>query len=407
MNWLPTDTHFGHLELCEVFVEYDGPRLFTCQSVTDQTFLAAWAEEGEEKDLWLYLPLSQSRLATVRSGGISVRDAYLHPEGFLYLAELPHDGNSGDEVRPIRPSEVADEWLPEVDFLLELETPTAAPALGPAELERLAKQEARTRLDLRVHLPKYFRTEAPTRKVGQVLISLQGLLENIGALEMQDQPPQAGALPIEVVRSMSSSVVALSAASFVVGVASADGPDLFGGSPFAQATKRLVGLLSNQVDEETVSEEVLDLKPRGARSYRRFIKELADTNGDVTIVVGSSAFGNLSASMGADRLRRLSELLDQAVAEEPTEIRARMILVAGDTEKMRFGLRDIETDALFQGTVSPAAAHQVSRATLKDEYEVILSELATSDSATGEVKYAYALEQLIHVVDIDANGTPN
>ncbi|MDR6988962.1 hypothetical protein J2Y66_003470 [Paenarthrobacter nitroguajacolicus] len=389
----------GDLETCEVFVEYDGPRLFACRSSTDQQFIAGWAEEGGDRDLWLYLPVSGGRLSAVRSGGIKLRDAYLRPEGFLYLVSLHHRGDEPDAATPVRPSDLHENWLPAADFALNIQTPTAQLALTAAELERLAVQEGRTRLDVQVHLPEYYRTEAPTRKIGEVLIALQSVLENFGSLEIQDEPPQAGALPDTVTRAMASNVVSLSAASFVVGIASTEGQDLFGESPFSKAVERLVTIAANDADGETVSEEVKQLKPRGARSYSKLIRELADTSGDVAFNAGSPQFGARTARLSAEKLERLSHLLDAAVEQDPVEIRARMILVAADSEHMRFGLRDVETQALYQGKVSPAAASQVSRATIHDEYEVVMTEVAFDEAATGETKLSYTLEQLLHVAN--------
>ncbi|MCM0614428.1 hypothetical protein MOD31_00155 [Paenarthrobacter sp. TYUT067] len=399
MGWLPTNTLLGDLELEEVFVEYDGPRLFTCRSRTDQKFIAGWAEEGVDRDLWLYVPVSTGRLSAVRSGGINLRDAYLRPEGFLYVATLYHQGDEPDTVVPIRPTDVLDDWLPASDFALNLDTPTAEPALDPENLERLAVQEGRTRLDVQVHLPDYYRTEAPTRAIGLVLVALQGVLENFGALELLEEPPQAGALPIDVTSALASNVLALSAASFVLGIAATDGQDLFGESPFSKAVERLVTMAADAADSETVAQEVLQLKPRGARSYSRLIRQLAETKGDVTLNAGSPQFGKRTAKLTAEKLDRLSQLLDAAIEQEPTEIRGRMTLVAADSEHMRFGLRDVESDVLYQGKVSAAALPEVSRATIHDEYEVILTEVALDEAATGQTKFTYTLEQLSHMVD--------
>jgi hypothetical protein len=91
MTWLPTATVLGELEIGEIFVEFDGPRVFSCTSLTDQIFIAGWAEEGEAADLWLYLPVSQNRLRMVRSGAMRLRDAFTDPESFVYLVTLHHD----------------------------------------------------------------------------------------------------------------------------------------------------------------------------------------------------------------------------------------------------------------------------------------------------------------------------
>lgn len=395
MTWLPKGTVLGDLELREVFVEYDGPRLFVCRSITDQLYLAGWAEEGQDFDRWLYVPVSHARLIAIRSGLIPLIEAYTHAEGFIYLVTLRDDGDTS--VHPARTSELEEAWLPDSELRLNLLTPTTEPAMTPEQLERLAKQEWRTRLDVRVHLPKYYRTEAPTRAIGSILVALQGALDNLGALELHDEPPQFGALPDAITRSTSSNIVALSAASFVIGLAPVESENLFGESTFSAAVSRLITLVSESADEVRVAAEVTALKPRAARSYRRFVKELSATNGDVSITAGSPSFGNKAAHLDSAALHRLSEILDATLPEEPSEIRGRMILIGGQTEKGRFVLRDNERDTVYEGSVSEAAQYQMRRATLDDAYDVILSEHARTEGATGERKFSYLLEQMVHV----------
>ena len=83
------------------------------------------------------------------------------------------------------------------------------------QLERLATQEWRTRLDLRVHLSKYYRAEAPARAIGHS-INLAGDLENLAPLELHtDQPLSGGHFGRDIIQSMSPNLVSLSAANKV------------------------------------------------------------------------------------------------------------------------------------------------------------------------------------------------
>ena len=101
MSWLPKNSILGDLDIEEVFVFFDGPRVFTCRSLTDQIYLAGWAEENLDSDLWLYLPISNARLKMIRSGAWPLKDAYLNPEAEIYCARLHHDLQIPDEVTVI------------------------------------------------------------------------------------------------------------------------------------------------------------------------------------------------------------------------------------------------------------------------------------------------------------------
>lgn len=124
MNWLPRDTILGELTLLETYVFYDGPRLFSAQSLTDQRYLAAWANEGHEADEWLYVAISEARLNMVRSGARTVRSAFLEPEGFTYRVIIPHDDSSPDSAKTVVPSEILDAWLPGENFRIAESTAT-------------------------------------------------------------------------------------------------------------------------------------------------------------------------------------------------------------------------------------------------------------------------------------------
>ena len=267
MSWLPEGTILGTLVIRETLVFYDGPRLFICESDTDELFLAAWAHEGAIEDLWLYVPISREA-GCHPLGGLTVRDAIINPEGFLFLVRLPHAIEGTDSVQPVRPGDVQETWLPDPDFRLSIDTPTLPTAEPGVDIERLARQEGRTRFRVRVHLPDYNRTEAPTRQIGEILISQHGT---------QHRPRNCrifgGTIPQEIARKMRSDVVGLSAASFVLELASADFGDLFGGPLFADSTQKVLQLLDHALGQADLTVALLKtLRPRGAKASANLLR---------------------------------------------------------------------------------------------------------------------------------------
>jgi hypothetical protein len=101
---LPSGTQLGILELLRVYIEYDGPRLFSCRNQAGQLFLVAWVDDDDNGDRWHYLPLSRDRLAEVESGESDLRQAFLRPEsGLLYAVTV---GARGVAVRGVKPEAV-------------------------------------------------------------------------------------------------------------------------------------------------------------------------------------------------------------------------------------------------------------------------------------------------------------
>lgn len=112
MSLLPQLTHLGKLEIIEVYEYYDVPCLFACRNASGQIFLAVWATQTAEFGLWLYVPMSQRRFESVRSGKIELRDAFLTSEdGFVYKVIIFCDG-SPDTVETVFCENISDDWLP-------------------------------------------------------------------------------------------------------------------------------------------------------------------------------------------------------------------------------------------------------------------------------------------------------
>ena len=326
MTWLPVGTPLGDLELHESFVDFDGPRVFSCVSATGQWFIAGWAEERDEGDLWLYLPLSQPRLTMIRSGGLTLRAAFERPEGLIYQVILPHNKEDADQARPIGATGLRDEWLPESDFALELTTHTLPEAMEAHEWRRLTMQERRGRLRLMVKWPGTTRSEAPTKKVGELLVSTQALIDNVGLALLQSDPPQAGRIPQDVAEQTATDVVALSAASFVVDIASTNFDDLFEGSVFRDIAERVLTLLDTSLGRDDLIAQLVELRPRGAKSFRNFVNELSSTGADITIAGAGTSLEYIARVLPAERLVNLSKILTNLVPEDVFEIRGKMRL---------------------------------------------------------------------------------
>lgn len=398
MNWLPRDSVLGDLGLDETFVFYDGPRLFTCRSLTDQRYLVAWAEEGETSDRWLYVPVSQNRLNLIRSGGVTVRSAFLQPEGFVYVVTIADDDETAESVEPISPSALPDNWLPGESYVLRLQTPTATPALSPLEIDRRAKQENRTRLKIELDHPEVFRTEAPTREVGEILILTQKLLDNVGlALNAETEPSPFGRVPAEVAEKMASDVLAFEAASFVIELGAATFNDLFGDSLFSDSTKVVLELLNPGLRSEDLVEQLSTVGVRAAKSFRKFVVSLADTQANVTIAAASVNIDYTEQNLSSERLETLVEILNRIVPDsEVSEIRERMTLFAYNSARSTFGLRDSE-GLTYQGTVDERVSSQYSNPTINDRYDVIVVATGVLDELIGERRYSFSLTQLVPV----------
>jgi hypothetical protein len=74
-----------------VLYAYDGPRTFICKDMANETYLAHWCDEDDERTRFLIVPFSQSLLSALISGEIDVRDALTRNMAWIF--DLNNDWN--------------------------------------------------------------------------------------------------------------------------------------------------------------------------------------------------------------------------------------------------------------------------------------------------------------------------
>ncbi|WAM19476.1 DUF6575 domain-containing protein [Rhodococcus sp. JS3073] len=397
MSWLPQGTSLGRLRLEETFEYYDGPRLFSCRSTTGQLYVAAWAEEGTDHDLWLYLPISQERFDVTRSGGITVRDAFVNPEDAAFLVKIPFDGQSRDTIEQVLDGEsIADDWLPDPSYRIELQTNTAPPALSPGELAARAQRELRPMLRVEIDPVDSRRTAAPTRAVGNLLVLTQNLLDNVGySLRTNGQETsQRGRVPTDIQEAMSSEVISLTAASFVIDIASTGFVNLFG-SPFEETSTEIVKVFALDDEGEEFKEQVGKFNSRAAKSFRKLVKHLASIGGPATLVSANETAQYIEARLPADKIQRMLAVLNYLAPDrvEPS-IEGRMRLFKGDVDSHTFGADDPRTNQTYSGYVDEQAIPGFLRSPLGGDYEMVIAVTSVTDELTNDTQFNYRLMQI-------------
>ena len=90
-------TPIGDMRVIEVFLYYDGPKLFSCKDRTGQKYIAMLVDESEDGDRWFLVPVSDTRLERVRTGELGLRECVRYPENdWLWDVFIPYDGSKGD-----------------------------------------------------------------------------------------------------------------------------------------------------------------------------------------------------------------------------------------------------------------------------------------------------------------------
>jgi len=114
---LPQSTILGRLKILEVYDFYDIPRLFFCQNMAGQRYLALSIDEEEFSLVWLYVAISPLRFEALRTGQITLCDAYLKAEDDIVLKVVTRQ-DSYDTIELVYCPEIPNDWLPAAGELL-------------------------------------------------------------------------------------------------------------------------------------------------------------------------------------------------------------------------------------------------------------------------------------------------
>ena len=193
-------SRLGALRVDAVFEYYDSPVLFSCRDELNHAYLTVAAHGEGSITVYLYVPISEERLIAVRTGLVSLRDAFGQPETPVVFVV-----RSGPEVEEATVDEIAAadipaEWLPDAGEFLSEKVETAA-RFSSSSLAALASRQNRRLIALEVDPPQAVRrTELPLTLAGPFLIEFEELAEPMTPSEELAPTPAPlnyDAIPIE------------------------------------------------------------------------------------------------------------------------------------------------------------------------------------------------------------------
>lgn len=392
MKILPNVLPVSGLEVDEIFIEYEGPRLFSAKSGAGHMYLGLWAEERATEDVWLYVPVSSSRLTGVRTGAVPLRSAFSEAEDVVYVATQSIDADVPDAVETWQPADIPDTWLPRPWVHLEESEHTLPAMTNDAELRARGVGQVRTFLRLELDDPSMRRTEAPTELLGKLLTQTQLVYDTTGrALMGLSDRPSTGRIDSSVHRETASNVVALAAASFVVEIGSA-GVDALTGSVFSTITQRLVKVLEPQNTTEQLRSILQGMDTRAVKSLRAWVARVGSFGGPVRLSAATPQGEFVSSRATHDQVmelrKRLAAELDRTVAV----LRGYARLVAFDQERGRASFRDGD-DKRYDCAAEDTVLRQLP--VTEGLYEVLISETLQIDELASAQSAAHVLLQAV------------
>lgn len=393
MSLLPLNSDLGHLELVEIFEYYDFPRLFSCRNATGALFIAVSIEDTLDGRRWLYVPVSPERLASIKVGAIDLREAFSSPEdGHAFIVSISHSGSC--ELERVEAKLIPDQYLPESGERLEIETATAF-SYGELSPALIAPREKRDVVNVVVKPSGALRTEAPARKLGNLLTAIQELLDALGQ-KVNGSPTLRGAIPQFILDKTEVALAQLFPGSVGMQFKARSNSDLLNQSLFGESVSEWMNLISAADKRDLLSNKLHFLQGRAANKYRGFLEALDDLDTDLTIDWGSP--DSVSSKILQMTRREISSALS-IVSEITTEmadvIEIDCVLVGLNTRTMTYEVRSLVGNEKYSGRVAEEARSSVEHATLNETYKAQLRQLIEVQATSGEEKTRWILTRLI------------
>ena len=281
MAFLPNFNQLGSLELIEVYEFYDKPLLVLACNELDHRYLGVLIEDTLDRENWYFVGLSERRLHHVRSGFIDLYTAFADPEsGQIFNVSVPGDQQVLATISSIDRQDIDVQILPEKGEVLELQTVTI-PRLSE-DLVRKAMQAKRIYLRLRFEFENQLRTEAPAKYLGEVLCSVQDLMNAIGQ-SIKEIATERGIIPRNIIQNNEFAVSTFGGGSFEVELASLQLVDLLDQADIARSVEELSALIEIGSDADRLREKLQELKVRVSANYLKFLQAIVKNTRETEI----------------------------------------------------------------------------------------------------------------------------
>lgn len=378
------DTVLGLLQISEVFFEYDGPRLFLAQNRAGNLYLANCVDEDEDEgtETYLYVSVSSERMNLVRSGYLTLRDAFTHAEdSFVYDITAQYGvSEPHNQLRTVPVNEIPDEWLPLADARLEVATETL-PSFDPEKFKSDSEVAFRTRIALEIFPVDMLRTEVSLRSMSRLAGSFQDAIDSL-AQEDVGRATKRGVIPDEILQDSELVFTEALAASFVMILAPKTSPTLLGNDLINRSTERLLELLRAAESQAHLTELLSKYGVRAQSKFRGLLTILSDDETGAGVFLADHLGQMTVAKIGLESVRSALSIIDSRNPDSEKVELARVTLVGVNLRTGIFEIFDNSSAQRYSGQMEPEAKKQISGLPTGEENFYTASILKTNEYST-------------------------
>lgn len=393
MNILPINTVLGALELEEVFVFFDFPRLFVCRNQTGQRYLGVSVEDTPALVKFLFLAISKPRFNALAQKQFDLREAFLHAEeGFVYCLEVATE-DERNNLYVLEINDIPSDWLPLEGADLGAE-PIALEIEDLSDIDRVAKGSNREAINLVLDLAGRTDNEIPARSLSSFVGAFQELLDALGQA-CKGEPTIRGAIPAEILQQTRLNVAGTFAGSFGISMRAHNFSDILGDALMRDAIEQAIFLLQAQDDEDLLSNKLHELKGRVTSKYRSLLEQLDSSSASLNLRWRSPRpDSRADIELTRDKVTaalRIVSMVDLQMAEE---VEVPCTLYGLNIRTRSYEFWTLETNEKYSGKLGEDVPERVSHARLQDKYIATVKKVIEVQSASGEEKDRWVLMDL-------------
>lgn len=385
MKTVPENTSLGEMSPLTTYGYFDGPYLYSAVNSTGQVFIALAVDETNTHTIFLYVPVSNARLAAFERGAVGLRTIFANPESkVVYKVSIAFVSGEEDAAEPILASSLTDDMLPSESATLPHplgENAERVVLFSTDEAKRVAvgAQQDLLRLGLKFGSSTTF--DAPLGEFSEVLATFQDAANALGQWTAGD-PSNAGRIPNRVLEELSVHVTGAFAASVGLDIMFPSRADLFTPSLASSTMRKLVALLNAEGDE--LETELQELNKRSVTKYREFLESIVGSNISLDGTM-ASAFDDFARTVRMDRARAKNALAiaTRVEQQESETVTFRGALTGLNSRTRSFEVRD-NAGSNYRGRVSANAPDYVLHSTIEEIYDITLLITTEVSSITGE-----------------------
>lgn len=380
----------GKLYIDELYLFYDDPQLFTCISRFGQKYMGLYIDVNEVNQKWLFAPISEARLAMVKSNRISLRHVFVEPEDdFIWLIEKEYESDTA-KASKIYPPDLNGDVLPAEDTYLDWKYDKMLSTIDD-EIVEISKKERRDIIDLSLEVSDSHCREIGCEVLGEVLTNTQQLLYSLAYKSDNIR----GQIPKFIKDRNTLIVTGTFAASFGVRFKSYDLCDLLGETSVTPTIRLLTNLMGTKNDEKKLKEFLNSQSRRAILKYRSLMRTLmqADMGLKMKVASPNNYYFNVKYSMKeiADNLAFLESEINNMVSNEVLYGE----IVGINVEKKTFAFKSIDGEHItgklsndFVGTVFE----------VPKQVEITVEQRVNINDITKEEKYTYTLLKIDEIM---------